>query len=135
MKKLFLFLAFLLFLGININAQSDEVTLVLCERYDAKAGPIGIGSSFSKGYLTVVAMSNSSMKYKEVYIQFDKINKGSEYKFYKRFPFDFPYGYKTVYFSRSGDNDMSFDHTGYYMVYLLDIKYNVIASTFVNIVD
>jgi hypothetical protein len=134
MKKLVLFLAFILFLGININAQSKEVTLIMCERY-TNDGPVGVGSVFTKGYLTVVAMSKSSMKYKEVYIQFDKMDKSGQYKFYKRFPFDFPYGYKTVYFSRIANNDMEFEHIGYYMVYLLDKYKNVIASTFVRIVD
>lgn len=134
MKKMFMFLAFILFLGMNINAQSDNVAILICERYTSD-GPVGVGSIFTKGYLTVVAMSKAPMYYNQVYVQYDKLDKNGNYKFYKRFPFEFPNGNTVVYFSRIGKNDMEFNHTGYYYVFLLDRNKNVIASTFVRIVD
>ena len=136
MKKLVLFLAFVLFMGmnININAQSN-VTLIVCERYDMDYGPIGVGSRFTVGYITVVAMSNNPMYYEKVYVQYDKMDKDGSYKFYKRFPFMFPDGNETVYFARVGKNNMEFNHTGYYYVFLLDKNKEVIASTFVEIVN
>ena len=130
MKKLMLFLALFIFLGINANAQN--VTLTVCEYYGTY-GPVGVGTSFTTGYLTVVAKSNLSMYYDKVFIQFDKLGNDGIYNFYKKFSFTFPDGYKTVYFSKSGNYDMSFDHPGYYNVFLLDSYGNTISYTTVRI--
>jgi len=131
MKKLMLFLALFIFLGINAMAQT--VTLQMCERY-GQYGPEGVGNTFTPGYLTVVAYSTSAMYYTNIFIQFDKLKNG-QYKYYKKFPFTFPNGYSTVYFSRGKTNDMSFDSPGYYNVWLLDSNGYVIASTTVTIVS
>jgi len=80
MKKLMLFLALFIFLGINANAQN--VTLQLCERYGTY-GPVGVGNVFSTGYLTVVATSNLSMYYSKVFIQYDILGNDGKYYFYK----------------------------------------------------
>ena len=135
MKKLFLFLALILFFVVssNINAQ---VGLIVCERYDSQYGIIGEGVTFTKGYLTVVATSAYPINYTDVYIQFDRYNANDgQYYFYKQFAFTIPYGYRQVYFSRVGNNDMQFDHAGYYIIWLLDLNNNVIAKTTVTIVD
>lgn len=134
MKKLFLFLALVIFLGLNINANAQSVSLIVCERYGTY-GPEGVGDSFTPGYLTVVAYGTSAMYYGQVYIQYDKLDANGQYYLYKKFAFDFPNGYKTVYFSRTGNNDMEFNHTGYYRVFLLDKYGNSIAYTTVSIVN
>ena len=132
MKKLMLFLALFIFLAMNAMAQN--VTLTMCERYGSN-GPIGVGTQFTTGYLTVVAYSNTPMYYTSVFIQFDKLGTDGSYHFYKKFPFSFPNGYKTVYFSKVGNNDMSFDEPGYYNVFLLNSSGGVIAYTTVTIVS
>ena len=136
MKKLFLFFALLLFVGMNtnINAQG-EITLIVCEQYEMERGPIGAGSVFTPGYVTIVALATSPMYFEKVYVQYDKMNKGGTYDFYKRFPFMFPDGNSIVYFSRVKTNDMEFNDIGFYTVFLLDRNENVIASTFVQIVN
>jgi len=131
MRKVFMFLAFILFLGINSFAQS----LYVCERYDEKYGPIGVSNAFTTGYVTVVVESNSLMYYDFVYVQYDRMDKDGEYRFYKQFPFTFPNGHKIVYFSRSVNNDMEFNHTGNYIVWLLNKNKKVIAYTYIKIVN
>lgn len=133
MKKIFLFLALVIFLGLNITANAQSVSLVVCERYGTY-GPEGVGTTFTPGYLTIVAYGSSAMYYDEVFIQYDRMGSSGQYYFYKKFAFDFPNGYKTVYFSRTGNNDMEFNDTGYYRVFLLDSYGNTIAYTSVTIV-
>lgn len=133
MKNVFLFLALMLLLGITSNTNAQSVSLIVCERY-GQYGPEGVGSTFTRGYLTVVAYGTSAMYYDEVYIQYDRMSSNGQYYFYKKFPFTFPNGYKTVYFSRTGNNDMEFNDTGYYRVFLLDKYGNTIAYTSVTIV-
>jgi hypothetical protein len=132
MKKIFLSLIMLLGITANINAQS--VSLIICEKYGTY-GPEGVGTVFTPGYLTVVAYGSSEMYYDEISIQYDKKGTDGQYYFYKKFTFDFPDGYKTVYFSKTGNNNMEFNHTGYYRVFLLDKYGNTIAHTTVSIVN
>ena len=134
MKKLFLFLAFLLLFATSINSQAQVVTLFMCERYDEVAGPIGAGGVFTTGYLTTVAVCSEKMYYDNIFIQYDKLGSDGQYYFYKRFPFTFPNGYSTVYFSRVGDNDMEFNDVGVYRVFLLDKYLQTIAYITVTIV-
>jgi len=134
MKKMFLFFALVLFLGMSLNINA-QVSLIICERYDATYGPVNPGGIFTTGYLTVVALSSSKMYYDDVYIQYDKMGSDGQYYFYKQFPFTFPNGYSTVYFSRVGNNDMEFNHAGVYRVFLLDKHKNSITYTTVTITN
>jgi len=134
MKKMFLFFALVLFLGMSLNINA-QVSLVMCERYDATYGPVNPGGIFTTGYLTVVAISSSKMYYDDVYIQYDKLGSDGQYHFYKLFPFTFPNGHSTVYFSRVGDNDMEFNNVGVYNVFLLNKYKETIAYTTVTIIS
>lgn len=134
MKKMFLFLALILFLGMNLNINA-QVSLIMCERYDVEYGPVNPGGIFTTGYLTVVAISSSAMHYDNVYVQYDKMGTDGQYYFYKQFPFTFPNGYSTVYFSRVGDNDMEFNDVGIYRVFLLNKNKETIAYTTVTIIS
>jgi len=133
MKKLLT--TFILVLLMTIFAHAQTVSLLLCERYDMERGPIGVSTVFTTGYLTVVSISDKPMYYDEISIQYDRLGSDGKYYFYKKFPFTFPNGYQTVYFSRVGDNDMEFNIAGNYIVWLLDKYDNVISSTTVTIVD
>lgn len=116
---------------------SDEsVTPILyfCETY-GKNGEVGISDRFTTGYLTVMVKSNNAIGLKNVKIQFDKYDDRSEtFKFYKKFDFVINPEEKFVYFAKTSGNDMSFDKTGIYRVFMLDDKGNTVASNLVQII-
>lgn len=131
MKKLMLF-GLLLMLSIAIFPQSKPV-MYFCERYDDKLGEIGIGTTFTKGSLTVMVKSNDIISYDaNVTIQIDRYNsKYEEYRYYLSIPFEIPEA-TYIYFTHK---DLVFSHTGFYRVFLLDSNGKVITMATLEIIN
>lgn len=140
MKNIRFFLPLFLFLVLfgnntKVLAQSSPV-LYFCEKYDDDDGEVGIADRFSTGHLTVMVKSSTRLGLTNCHIQFDKINpETGKSKFYKKFDFKIERDMKYVFFSKTEDNDMSFDDPGIYRVFLLDDDDKTVASALIQIVD
>ncbi len=115
------------------QAQSDPV-MYFCESYSS-GGEVGISDRFYTGYLTVMVKCGHAIGLRECSIQYDKYDPSSRsFKYYKKFPFTVKPSMDYIYFERSGENDMSFDATGIYRVFLLDDNGKTIASALIEII-
>ncbi len=116
------------------NAQNGPV-LYFCERYDPDQGEISISDRFYTGYLTVMVKCDYALGLRDVTIQYDRYNSRSgKFEYYKKFNFNVEPDMKYIYFSKTKSNDMSFDETGFYRVFLLDSKGKTIASGLIEII-
>jgi hypothetical protein len=137
MKKTFLLFAvlFVLVPGIknNVYAQAEPV-LYFCESY-GNDGEVGVADRFTTGYLTVMVKCDHRLNLKSCSIQFDKFNfRTREFEFYKNFPYTVEPDMKYIYFAKNEDNDMKFDETGFYRVFLLDDGGRTVASSLIEII-
>lgn len=120
----------------SVKYSDESVTPILyfCESY-GKNGEVGISDRFTTGYLTVMVKSNSALGLKNVKIQFDRYDDNTgKFKYYKKFDFVINPDDKFVYFAKTSGNDMSFDKTGIYRVFMLDSKGTTVASNLVQII-
>lgn len=137
MKKSLLVLAVLgyFFIGLSSNlfAQAEPV-LYFCEKY-GNNGEEGVSDRFTTGYLTVMVKCDYALGLSDCSIQFDKYNKRTgEFEFYKNFPYSVDSNMKYIYFTKNDDNDMKFEETGFYRVFLLDENDKTVASALIEII-
>ncbi len=137
MKKSLLFLAVLgyFFIGLSSNlfAQAEPV-LYFCEKY-GKNGEVGVSDRFTTGYLTVMVKCDYALKLSDCSIQFDKYNQRTgEFEYYKNFAYSVDPSMKYIYFAKNEDNDMKFEETGFYRVFLLDEDDKTVASALIEII-
>lgn len=118
----------------NIIYGQTKPVLYFCQQY-TDAGEVGVSDRFTKGYITVMVKADNPMGLKDVSIQYDKYNPSNgTFSFYKKFNYSVYPEDKYVAFSKTSNNDMSFDTPGIYRVYLLDSKGNNITSSLVEII-
>jgi hypothetical protein len=130
-----LFIGSVLFFTETSFAQSSPV-LYFCEKYDAVDGEIGISDRFTVGYLTVIIKCDYKLGLDNVHIQFDKYDANTlSFIFYKKFDFTIEPGMNYVYFSKTEQNDMSFEEPGFYRVYLLNSDNTTITSGLVQVIN
>jgi hypothetical protein len=109
--------------------------MYFCERYDNNRGEIGISDRFTKGYLTVMVKADDPLRLRDCHIQFDRYNQYSnKFEFYKKFDYTVSPDMKYIFFARDKDNDLKFDNTGFFRVYLLDDDNNTVASSLIEII-
>jgi len=136
LKILFVLFALVFVSGFTstANAQNGPV-LYFCERYDADQGEISISDRFYTGHLTVMVKCDYALGLRDCYIQYDKYNQRTgSFEYYKKFTFEVTPDMKYIYFSKTKGNDMSFDETGIYRVFLLDAKGKTMASGLIEII-
>ena len=138
MKKIHLTLGLMVlavFFGFTTksHAQSGPV-LYFCESYGSN-GEVGISDRFHHGYLTVMVKSDDELGLSDVSIQFDKYNCSTgQFDYYKKFNYTVKPSMKYIYFSKTSDNDMSFDDPGIYRVFLLDSDNKTVTSGLIEII-
>ena len=140
MKKsvLFLFALTVIFFSglVSKTFAQNEPILYFCEKYDSKKGEVGVSDRFTTGYLTVMVKSDYELGLEDVSIQFDKLNERSKkFEFYKKFDYVIEPDMSYVFFSKTGENDMSFDEPGFYRVFLLNEDGETVASSLVQIIE
>ena len=139
MKRFHLFFAFVLLFSFfamhsTVFAQEEPV-LYFCDRYDEYQGEIGVKDRFTKGPVTVMAKCNVPLYLTNVTIQYDRYNfRSGKYEFYKSFVFDIELDMKYVYFGPTSGNDMRFDDSGFYRVFLLDENDETVATALIEII-
>ena len=138
MKKIQLtlgLLALAVFLGFTSksHAQNGPV-LYFCENYGSN-GEVNISDRFHHGYLTVMVKCDYELGLSDVSVQFDKYNCNTgQFDYYKKFNYTVKPNMKYIYFSKTSDNDMSFDDPGIYRVFLLDSDNKTVASGLIEII-
>ena len=139
MKKpnyLLLLTMFLSFLAMYSNtfAQSEPV-MYFCERYDDYDGEIGVGDRFYRGPVTVMIKSVEPLYLTNVSIQYEKYNfKSGKFEYYRSFDFEIQRDMSYIFFSPTSGNDMKFEDSGFYRVFLLDQDGNTITSAIIEII-
>ena len=139
MKKinyLLLFAMFLAFFAMQSNSSAQvEPVLYFCDRYDDYEGEIGVKDRFSKGPVTVMVKCEDPLYMTNVTIQYDRYNfRSGKYDFYKSFEFDIERDMNYIFFSPTSGNDMRFDDSGFYRVFLLDEDGKTVASALIEII-
>lgn len=132
----FMIAAALFFLSASGNFAFSQAKPILyfCQSYSSN-GEVGVSDRFTKGYITVMVKSDVAMGLKNVSIQYDRYDPANgSFKFYKKFNFAIYPQDKYVAFSKTPENDMSFDLPGIYRVYLLDSQGKNITSGLVEII-
>jgi hypothetical protein len=115
-------------------AQSEPV-MYFCEKYDSNDGEIAVGDRFHRGPVTVMVKSVEPLYLTNVSIQYDKYNfKTGKFDYYKSFVFDIQRDMSYIYFSPTSGNDMKFEDSGFYRVFLLDQDGNTITSAIIEII-
>lgn len=138
MKKIHLtfgLLALAVLFGFTSRAHAQNgPVLYFCESYSSN-GEVGISDRFHHGYLTVMVKSDYELGLSDVSIQFDKYNCGTgQFDYYKKFTYSVKPSMKYIYFSKTDENDMSFDDPGIYRVFLLDSDNKTVASGLIEII-
>ena len=137
LNYLLLFTILLAFFAISPKtlAQAEPV-MYFCDRYDDVNGEIGIRDRFSKGPVTVMVKCNDPLNLTNVTIQYDRYNfRSGDFEFYKSFEFDIQKEMSYIFFAPTSGNDMKFDDSGFYRVFLLDQDHKTIASALIEIIS
>ncbi len=134
-KFLFGLAALTLLVGFTTKAHAQNgPVLYFCESYNS-SGETSISDRFHTGYLTVMVKCDYALGLSDVTIQYDKYNpRTGSFEFYKKFPFTVQTSMKYIYFSKTTENDMSFDKAGFYRVFLLDSGGSTVASGLIEII-
>jgi hypothetical protein len=116
-------------------AQAEPV-MYFCDKYDSYDGEIGIKDRFSKGPITVMVKCDHALNLTNVSIQYDRYNfRSQKFEYYKSFAFDINQDESYVFFAPTSGNDMEFNDSGFYRVFLLDTDKNTIASALIEIIE
>ena len=133
---LLLFTIAFAFFALNTTVLAQvEPAMYFCERYDEYDGEIGIRDRFSKGPITVMVKSDDPLYLTNVSIQYDRYSfRSGKFEFYKSFEFDIQPDMSYIFFGPTSGNDMRFDDSGFYRVFLLDSDKNTVASALIEII-
>jgi hypothetical protein len=116
-------------------AQTEPV-MYFCERYDEYEGEVGIGDRFAKGAVTIMVRSDLPMNLTKVTIRYDKYNfRNNRFEYYKKSYFDTERELNYLKFIMDNENNMEFEHTGFYRVFLLDEDERLVASALLEIIE
>lgn len=119
---------------VSKSQAQDSPVMYFCESYGS-GGEKNISDRFYTGYLTVMVKCDHEIGLRECTIQYDRYNPSTRsFGFYKKFPFTVKPSMKYIYFEKSSENDMSFDATGIYRVFLLDDNGKTVASALIEII-
>ena len=137
MKKInYLFLFTILFATQVVVLAQVEPVMYFCERYDDYDGEVGVGDRFKKGSITIMIRSDMALKLSHAIIRYDKFNHNSnQFEYYKKSIFDTEREMNYLKFIMDKENDMEFEHQGFYRVFLLDEDEQMITSALIEIID
>ena len=138
MKRLTaLFLMIICLAGLKTVTYAQSAPLLyFCEKYNSDDGEIGISDRFTKGTLTVMVRADRALRLTNVFIQFDKYNWNShKFELYRKFNYTIEPAMKYISFTKNQKNDLRFDETGFYRVFLLNDEGKNIASSLIEIIE
>lgn len=127
--------AFAIFAMNTATLAQAEPVMYFCERYDEYDGEIGIRDRYSKGPITVMVKCTDPLYLTNVSIQYDRYSfRSGKFEYYKSFDFDIQPDMSYIFFGPTSGNDMRFDDSGFYRVFLLDEDNNTIVSALIEII-
>ena len=140
MNKLYFTFSLILYIAFAMTqttllAQTEPV-MYFCERYDEYEGEVGVGDRFGKGPLTIIVRSDMPLNLTRVIIRYDIYNsKSNQFEYYKKSYFDSERDMNYLKFMMNSENNMEFEETGFYRVFLLDDDDRTVASALVEIIN
>ncbi|MBS1493846.1 MAG: hypothetical protein JST55_10055 [Bacteroidetes bacterium] len=132
LKLFFCMVAIVILFGASHKsyAQNGPV-MYFCSSYGS-SGEIDISDRFTTGYLTVMVKCSYALGLSDCHIQFDKLNMNTgKFDYYKKFPYTVSPDMSYIYFE---GEDLSFDKSGIYRVFLLDSKDRTVTSALIEII-
>ena len=124
-----------LFAMQSISLAQSEPVMYFCEKYDEYDGEIGVRDRYSKGPITVMVKCTDPLYLTDVSIQYDRYNfRSGKFEYYKSFIFNIQRDMNYIFFGPTSGNDMRFDDSGFYRVFLLDQDDKTVASALIEII-